>query len=298
MACGRNATPPKRSKTSKRTRTVSHTCKHMAQKKGRFIPEDEIFHFSKSDGFRRFCCQPGNPSKNGRSEPLGLAVLSGLFPEIAPAVPSFWGLFPEMALATLLGPFPSRRQGVISNVSCVFFAFHCGALVFFFQCGTFSNASIGTNTSSNLWDAFLFWAVFFPPLTRKWCNSCERGSRTCNDSTVDREAIEHQTAPKVTAQAEAKQPSRKNTPAAKCKRSSSKSSSEAAKQQKQQQGSKAAKAAAKKSNSSSKSNSNAAKAAATQLRVFVEMAPFSQGKTTQNVEAIVCGRAELKLKSF
>ena len=53
VACGRAATPPRSSKISKRTCTVLYmqTC---GAGNGRFVTEDEIFNFSKNDGFRLF----------------------------------------------------------------------------------------------------------------------------------------------------------------------------------------------------------------------------------------------------
>ena len=71
VACGRAATPPRRSRISQRTCTVLHMCKSVALKTEEVSQRTRSSIFFKSEGILLLCGQKGHPSKNGRSEPLG-----------------------------------------------------------------------------------------------------------------------------------------------------------------------------------------------------------------------------------
>ena len=69
VACGRSATPPRRWKISKRTCTVLHLCIHVAPKTEDVSQRTRSSILSRNDGILK-----GHPSKNGRSEPVGVSV--------------------------------------------------------------------------------------------------------------------------------------------------------------------------------------------------------------------------------
>ena len=140
----------------------AHCLAHMqtfGSKNGRFVPEDEIFHFFQKRRIPSFLLSTGQSVEkwkigaSGPGRPFG-AILEMALPFTCSYSQGNDHLPP-------LELFPSGRQGVTSNVSSVFGRISVWRPGVFFQTDAFSNASIGKVTSSNAWSAFLCWAVFF-----------------------------------------------------------------------------------------------------------------------------------------